>query len=128
MANEQKGEVGIEVRGKRYVLKPTFNALCEMDEITGKTFDEIGKRAQRGSLSAIRALVWSYLQDSHADEIRTLKDAGKWIVDAGGVLVVDKALRRITEINTEDAEPSARNPPEGSGTGETSTSKPDAAA
>ncbi len=129
MANEQKGEVGLEVKGKRYTLKPTFNSLCELEELTGKTFSDIATKAAKGGVSAVRQLVWAYLQEYHSGEIKTLKDAGKWISDSGGLMRVDEALRKLNTLNAEDSEPSEGNPPEAVvGIGERSTSKPDAAA
>jgi hypothetical protein len=49
MANEYKAEVDIIIKGKNYVMRPTFNALCEIEKSLGKSiitllikFDERG--------------------------------------------------------------------------------------
>lgn len=122
MANAQRGEVGVEVNGKRYILKPTFNALCDLEELTGQTFGEIAVKAGKGSAVAVRQLVWAYLQEYHAEEITTVKDAGRWILDAGGLPVVKDALQRLIDRNTES---STENPREAqAGVGASSTFEP----
>ena len=130
MANEQRGEVGIDVRGKRYTLKPTFNGLCDLEELTGKSFADVIKDAQAGTARGVRLLVWSYLQEHHADEIKTVRDAGNWVLDAGGMGRVSAALKRLAVVNTPDTPARAAGRPQraASGPGTTSKSKPDAAA
>ena len=129
MANEQKGEVGIDVKGTRYTLKPTFNCLCDLEELTGKPFAEIASKAQAGSVAAVRLLVWAYLQEHHAGEIKTVRDAGNWVLDAGGLGRVTAALTRLQRLNAGDAKAADANPPAAqTGTGAGSKSKPGAAA
>jgi hypothetical protein len=127
VANAHKGEVGLEVNGTPYTLRPTFNCLCDLEELTGKSFMQVGIAASRGSTVAIRQLVWAYLQEYHADEIKTVKDAGDWILRAGGLDVVNKALERLAGVNTdEDAKAKAaedRPRKARGGTGARSTSK-----
>jgi len=108
---EQTGAVTIQVEGKPYTLVPDFNALCELQTITGKhpidvmtlataEFDRDGVTITRpADLTMARACIWAYLQDRHADEIKTLRDAGRWIERAGGLEVVDRALMRVGELN-----------------------------
>ncbi len=40
MANPNKSEVGFEVDGKAYVLKMSTNAICEIEDATGKGINE----------------------------------------------------------------------------------------
>ena len=128
MANEQKGEVGLEVNGKRYTLKPTFNALCELEELTGKTFGEIATSAQKSRVGALRQLVWAYLQEYHADEIKTVKDAGRWVQDAGGLMRVSETIAKLNALNTEESAQEENPPGAQAGTGASSKSSPVAAA
>lgn len=128
MANAQKGEVGLEVGGQRYTLKPTFNALCDLEELTGKTFVAVAEAASRGSAVAIRQLVWAYLQEYHGDEIKAVKDAGNWIGRAGGIGVVQEALDRLLQLNTESSGDRPQKAQATNGTGESSTSAPGASA
>lgn len=99
MANREKGEVGVEVEGKSYLLRPTVNALCELEDLTGKTVAELATRASAGSVRAARDLLWAYLQEAHRDEFKTPKDVGVWIERAGGLDRVMKALTDVIAVN-----------------------------
>jgi hypothetical protein len=137
--DEQTGAVTVEVEGRRYTLTPDFNALCELQAITGKHPIEVmqlataeiaddGTVTRAADLNMARACIWAYLQDQHADEIKTMRDAGKWIQRAGGLDKVDRALSRLADLNEgevrvdEEAAPDAgpRPAPALNGTGATS--------
>lgn len=140
--NEELGEVAIVVGGKAYTLTPTFNAMCELQALTGKEpFEvmllagEIPADLKTGTprcppdLAMARAIVWAYLQEYHDDEIVTVKDAGRWIERAGGLDKINRALSRLDELNTEPAPASdggtTANPPGAqAGIGEGSSSTP----
>jgi hypothetical protein len=70
--------------------------------------EEISRDAKRGRVSAMRALVWAYLQEYHADEIKTLDDAGRWMERAGGLGAVAQRVAEAHGINQ---------PPAGADTG-----------
>lgn len=96
MANQQRGELGVEVDGKRYTLRPDFNALCELEDLLGKTFTETALEMSNGRPNTgLRSVIWCLLQDKHGTEIKTLKDAGQWIVKAGGA---DKVMGMVDEL------------------------------
>lgn len=103
MANKERGEISHVVNGKRYTLRPSFDSLCELDELTGKSLDEMLAAMNEGRLSGLRAAVWSLLNDVHGDEIKTLKDASRWIEDAGGVDVVHDLIEKVFRLNEPDA-------------------------
>lgn len=100
MANPERGEVGVMVGGKPYTLRPTFDALCELEELVGKSVDDVLQSIQQGRLSGLRAVVWCFLQDQHSQEIKTLKDASQWIERAGGVDNVLDLVHRALGLNT----------------------------
>jgi hypothetical protein len=123
MANPERGEVGITVGGKAYTLRPTFDSLCELEDLVGKPLHELMEGIQQGRLSGVRAVTWCFLQDEHAAEIKTLKDASRWIERAGGVDAVLSAVQRALGLNVpEEAEAKTEtDPPEAQvGTGEPS--------
>lgn len=108
--DEQTGAVTVDVAGTPYTLTPDFNALCELQAITGKHPIEVmqlataeisadGTVTRAADLNMARACIWAYLQDRHSDEIKTLRDAGKWITRAGGLDQVDRALSRLADLN-----------------------------
>lgn len=103
MANRERGEVGVKVDDRQYTLRPTFDAICELEELTGKTLDKLFDDINAGRLSGLRSCVWCLLQDQHANEIRTLKDASEWIERAGGPEVLLARLADMRDLNTEKA-------------------------
>jgi len=105
MANQQKGELGVTVEGQRYTLRPDFNALCELEDLLGKTFTETALEMSNGRPnSGLRAVVWCLLQANHGEEIKTLRDAGSWIVRAGGADVVMKWVDELFNLISADGE------------------------
>lgn len=107
MANPERGDVGVTVGGKAYTLRPTFDSLCELEELAGKPLHALMEGVEQGRLSGIRAVTWCFLQDAHAGEIKTLKDASRWIEAAGGVDVVLVWIQRVLGLNEpEEAPPS----------------------
>lgn len=127
MANRERGEVSIEVGGKAYTLRPTFDAMCEFEELTGKTVDDLFEDVLKSKLSGLRAVTWCLLQDVHAAEIKTLKDASRWI-DEAGVDAVRDAVERALGLNqapepAQGGTEAPANPPDAqAGTGEPSSS------
>lgn len=99
MANGQRGEVAVTVGGKSYTLRPTFDALCELEEVSGKPIDDILKGMNEGRVSGVRAVVWCCLQDQHAAEFKTLKQASEWIELAGGADVVLPWVHKVLDMN-----------------------------
>lgn len=128
MANQERGELGVTVGGKRYTLRPTFDSICELEELLGKSIDGVLVGLNEGRRSGLRAVVWCCLQDEHADEIKVLKDASRWIERAGGLDVVSEWINRMFSLNApEEQQPPStdgsggENPPEAqAGTGERS--------
>lgn len=76
MANAFKGQTAVEHNGETYTLVLDFNALCSFEDATGKNaLDVMAKfEAGKASVSDLRALFWSAMQDAHPSA--TLKDAG----------------------------------------------------
>lgn len=103
MANREQGEVGITVGDKVYTLRPTFDALCELEELVNKPVNELLAGIEQGRLSGLRAVVWCFLQDQHADEFKTLKDASRWIEEVGGVDQVKGLIEQALQVNAPPA-------------------------
>lgn len=121
MANPQRGEAGVVVGGKRYTLRPTFDSLCELEELTDKPFDQILAGVQQGRVSGLRAVLWCLLQDQHAKEFPALKDASAWIDKLGGVQKALEVVQEVMGANVDEEETAkASDPPiaQDAGTGE----------
>lgn len=50
MANEVRGEVEIELGGKRYSLRPTYGALAEIENLTDAGLIKLAGRFQEGDI------------------------------------------------------------------------------
>jgi hypothetical protein len=124
MANAERGEVNVEVEGKPYTLRPTFDSLCELEELVGRPIDQIMSEMQQGRLSGVRSVMWCMLQDAHAKEFPTLKHASRFIEAMGGVDKAIEVLYRVMGLNLEEA-PADANPPDAqAGTGNNSGTTP----
>jgi hypothetical protein len=124
MANPERGEVGVTVGGKPYTLRPTFDALCELEAVENKPIDQILRTIEEGRLSSVRAVTWCLLQDQHAAEFPTLKHASRFIEELGGADQAVAVLYRVMGLNAEP-EAGAENPPTAqAGTGSVSAETP----
>jgi hypothetical protein len=111
MANQERGEVSVEANGRLYTLRPSLNAFCAVEDLTGHSFEEISAQAERGRPKELRALLWAFLQDCHGDEIQTLEDAGRWVMNAGGIAGLTAKFQQLTRLNAgpEEARPAKPN-------------------
>jgi hypothetical protein len=55
--------------------------------------------AETGDMIAARDLIWCFLQDKHADEIKTAKDAGLWLQRVGGLEEITETLMAVAKAN-----------------------------
>ncbi len=101
MANQERGEVSLAARDKTYTLAITTNGACELEAASGRKLEAIFRGALTYSLVDMRWMVWGALQEHHADEIRTPKDAGRFIDDAGGLAKVWAALNAFQAANAD---------------------------
>lgn len=129
-ANKERGEVALTVGDQSYVLKLTTNAVCEMETLSGRTFDQTLIRIQQGSLTDLRFFLWATLQEKHPT--LTVLDVGRLIDDAGGLAGLKDKIEQVVGLNTEEAsKPTSTdaNPPQAhAGTGASSTLTPVASA
>jgi hypothetical protein len=98
MANKERGEMRLIAGEQEYVLFLTLNAACDLEDRSGKTFEELQTAlTRRGSLTALRWLLWGALQHYHGAAIKTPQDAGKIIEAAGGISgLIDQMTAFIT--------------------------------
>lgn len=109
MARE-RGELTIAVNGRSWILRPTINAICELEDLTGQTFADVARMAERGSVTAMRLMVWCYLRDKHGAEIATPADAGAWMSSFGSIPELGRVLTDVAALNS-DAPPEEKKPP-----------------
>lgn len=113
MANRQRGEITYRLGTKRYTLRLTTNAVCELEDFTaaqtklglgnGRTWDQVLQGIDRGSLKDLRLFFWVALREHHpeiaTDDPASLKTIGTLIDEAGGALAVVKQVSKLLEAN-----------------------------
>ncbi len=119
MANRERGEIEIDIKGKPYTLKLSMNAAAIVQTRHKKTIGQMMTEAASLDFTAIRSIVWLLLQKHHAAEFKTEEAAGDFIDEAGGVMLFFNALEQLAIINAEGANPPTDQ--QTNGTGESST-------
>lgn len=86
MANRHKGDVSVKVGEREFIFRFSIDALCQLEEQTGKTIIEIGQILNSGRIGVTltRSLVWAALREHHPEI--TLKEAGEMLPDMGGAV------------------------------------------
>ncbi len=61
MANLQRGEIPIKLDGVEYTLRPTFNAICEIESRTGLGIAQLILKAESGNttLKDVVYIIWA---------------------------------------------------------------------
>lgn len=88
-AKAHKGEVAFVVGKKTYVLQYTYDAICQLEETTGKTLIELASEMQDIKtlrMTRVREIFHAGLIEHHPDI--TVKQAGELILAAGGAIAV----------------------------------------
>lgn len=82
-ANRLRGEVAIRLGGRDYVLRPTFQALCEIETRTGRGIVALARRTAAGDVGVAEtaAIVTAGLRA--AGEPATFDTVGRLILEAG---------------------------------------------
>jgi hypothetical protein len=99
MANPHKGEVSFDANGAAYTLRYSINAICELENETGKGIVALMTELEdptRMSMTLARQIMWAGLREHHPDI--TVKAAGELISAAGGL------MRFVQVLNTAFAE------------------------
>lgn len=121
--NPHKGEVEFDAVGQRWRLVYSFNALCALEEQTGRGFAELSKSLAdpaKVRLADIRAVLWAGLIDNHPSV--TIKQVGDIIGEIKATKAFElfnRALVLAFPEASEDANPPVPGQPT-SGTGSAS--------
>lgn len=85
MPNERRGEVEVVLDGKPLTLRPSFEALVEIEQRLGLTLAEVGARALAGSLGLqhVAVIIWAGARAADADGAPSLIEIGEAVVEAG---------------------------------------------
>lgn len=52
MANAARGEVALRLGAETFVLRPTFGAVCEIEDAVGTTLFDIGRKLELAEITA----------------------------------------------------------------------------
>lgn len=96
------GEVALEIGGQTYTLKLTVNAMVELQDVTGQSFQDTLARVNGGDVKAIRDFVWASLRKHH--KALTQEQVGDLIDEAGGIFGFAEQLGTLAQSATPDAE------------------------
>lgn len=102
MANKERGEIALDVKGRSYTLRLDMNALCELESALstgGKevTFHQALRMVERQHLGATRALLWAGLRAHHPD--LTIVDVGNLMLEMGGIQDIEAQLKAAVEAS-----------------------------
>lgn len=83
MANAVRGQVSLKAGDTIYTLCLSANAMCSLEEHTGRDIGDIASSLNEKGVSMVlvRSLIWAALQDHHSDI--DIKGAGNIITEAG---------------------------------------------
>lgn len=132
MANIERGEVDLVVErdgvDRIYTLKMTTSAAIAVEQRTKKKVGELLMDSALIGVESQRDLLFVLLQKHHADEFKNLAAVTALMDDIPRPAVVIDAFEQLFSANQEKK---TENPPTaqgGNGTGENSTSTPEASA
>ena len=110
--NPYRGEVEIELGGSVRVMRPTFEAITEIESRVGVGIVELVRRFQGNEwrTADVVIVVRSGLKGAEGKE-RTLNEVGSWVFEAGVIQCATVALKLLVNGLT-GGKTAEENPPE----------------
>lgn len=105
--NPNKGEIELQAGDKSYVLRYSIDAICSIEERTGKNFLRVVAEMNNSAtmtVTMMREILHAGLAEHHPEV--TLKEAGELLVAAGGVVGAMKKVNSAFEAAFPKAEAS----------------------
>ena len=88
MANRARGEVTLCLGGETYVLRPTFGAVCEIEDAIGASLYDIGRRLENAEITARDLVAFAHACVSGAGYPVERDHLGNMIVESGTHTVI----------------------------------------
>ena len=84
MTNKIRGEVAVALGGRDWTMRPTFQAICEIEGRTGKDILVVARECWDGRFCAVTvaAVVWAGLRAAH-DDAPDFEAVGAMLVEQG---------------------------------------------
>lgn len=98
MANPNKSEVGFEVDGKAYTLKLSTNAICEIEDVTGKGINEFAEGLGDTAKFRIRDLRTIFYACLVGGGSSISQDATGDLMDAVGMEEVGELVQKAFQV------------------------------
>lgn len=83
MVNRARGDVTLRLGDKIYVLRPTFGAVCEIEDAIGLNLYEIGRRLEGAEITARDLVAFAHACVTNAGHAVDRDRLGAMIVDGG---------------------------------------------
>ena len=83
MANTARGEVALRLGGETFVLRPTFEAVCEIEDAIGASLYEVGRRLERAEITARDLVAFAHACVTRAGYSIERERLGALIVETG---------------------------------------------
>jgi len=92
MANKERGETNIILDGKSYVLRPTFEALCEMEDRSGLSVLKMLASMEGGNITMrqMALVIWSGIRGYSPDTELTINDVGNLVMKTGFLGIMEQ--------------------------------------
>lgn len=90
MANKQRGEVTLRLCGTDYTLRPTFEALCELEDRAGGSVLAMIASMEGGQirLKELTHIIWSGMYGYDAEAAPGVSEVGEFVLQEGLVSVI----------------------------------------
>lgn len=102
MANRERGEQRLIAGAQTFTLRLTLEACLEVEDRAGKSLDDLIAGVNRGSVRALRWLLWASLQAKHAETIQRPDDVGAVMDAVGTTASVLKQMTAFLLLNADD--------------------------
>jgi hypothetical protein len=92
VANQQRGEISLELGGKNYTLRPSFGALCEIEERLNISIPNLIIAFENGDLriKSIATIIWGGMWAVDPKAVPTIPEVGEMILKDGLMNVINQ--------------------------------------
>jgi hypothetical protein len=99
MANKQRGEIKIKLCNEEYTMRPTFEAMCEMEDRLNISMPELVMQLHTATIKfkTVATIIWCGIHgcqdDGYTDEVKpTLNDIGESIRSHGITKIISDGI------------------------------------
>lgn len=92
MANQQRGEMSLEMGGKNYTLRPSFGALCEIEERLDTSIPTLIVAFEQGDIRIKRmaTIIWAGMWAYDPKTVPSIVAVGEMILEEGLMSIINQ--------------------------------------